>query len=435
MRFIHTSDLHLGRRLGSWSLEADQAHMLGQLLAIVEDSAADALVVAGDVYDSPQPSEWAVRLWDNFLTQLAHRGTPVLVVGGNHDSGARLACGSALMAEAGVYVAGELGASPTPTNVLVEGVRFWLVPFVRPADVRSWAAKTAPSPQDSLSAKKSMPPEISTYTQALSYVLDRARSQSDFGSTTNVCVAHQFVTVGASEPERSDSERLSLGTLDNVDSSAFAGFDYVALGHIHKPQQLGTSCVRYSGTPLKYSASEIGQHKGVIVVELDPTPGTRPRVERIPIQPLRDFRQVEGTMAELERLCTTEDDTHADDYMRAIVRDDNPLNVMERLRRLWPHMVEVAFDNASTQAQGVDSAGLAVSDMRNKSELFSAFFEAQAGRPLTTLEAEAVARAFAQAQEEGELLCVHYRLRLRPLVRISSARPSILRAWASAGCS
>lgn len=389
MRFIHTSDLHLGRKLAQMSLEPDAEHVLSQLVDLTKRSGAQALVVAGDIYESPNPSEIAVRQWDRFITRMAKLRVPVLAVSGNHDSGARLAVGSDLIALSGIHIAGELRGEIQP--VVVEGVNFWLIPFVRPADVRSWAAE-----QD-LDAGS-----VVNYDTALALVLDHARSLPEFSLRPNVCVAHQFVTNSGVSPERSESEHLSLGTLDSVDVRVFDGFDYVALGHIHGPQRMRRDEVRYAGSPLKLSSSEVSQNKSFVVVGIKKTDeGTRVKFKLVPVEPLRDFRIQKGSVDELLRMAAQEDEARRQDFVHAVVTDDDPLDVVARLRRMWPNLEQVTFDNAITRAAGVMEAPTEVDLSKNMNDLFREFFELQAGKPLSEDEAKLVDDAFEKVLSKG----------------------------------
>ncbi len=389
MRFVHTSDLHLGRKLAQMSLERDCAQVLSQLKELVGRSAAQALVVAGDVYDSPNPAEVAVRLWDGFITDMADLGVPVLAVSGNHDSGARLAVGSDLIARAGIHIMGELQDDLHP--VVLDGVNFWLIPFVRPADVRAWASRLG------LDADS-----VINYDTGLRLLCDHIRSQETFAERPNVCVAHQFVTNAGVPPERSDSEHFSLGSLDNVDRRVFDGFDYVALGHLHGPQKVGEDTIRYAGSPLKLSASEIRQHKSFTVVGIKATDeGTRVKFRLVPVEPLRDFREVRGSVEELVACAKQEPEEQREDFIHAVVTDDDPIDVVARLRRVWPNLEQVVFDNAVTRAAGVEQLSEEVDFEKDMRELFREFFLAQAGKPLEDDEARLVDEAMESVLNGG----------------------------------
>lgn len=385
MRFLHTADLHIGRRLAQMSLEEDTRRVLGQLAELATMLVVDAVVIAGDVFDSPTSSEAALRQWDEFLHVMADRNIPTLVVSGNHDSGARLAYGATFAADKGVHIAGELKGEVG--CVTVAGTNFWLVPFVRPADVRAWAQGLG------LDAGS-----VVNYDTAVRLVLDHVRRQPQFAEGPNVCVAHQFVTYSGVKPDRSDSERLSLGTLDNVDVSAFEGFEYVALGHVHGPQRVGRDSVRYAGSPLKYSASEIGQHKSFCLVTMGEK-GEEPAVRQVPVKPLHDFRLQRGSLDELVALGRAEDEDRRQDYIHAVVTDDSALDVVARLRDVWPNLEQVTFDNSITRAAGVEAADQEVIG-KDMDELFRDFFADQAGRELTDEERDLAAAALERVHKK-----------------------------------
>lgn len=417
MRFVHTADLHLGRRLAQMPLEHDMDVVLSQLIEVVQEHQADALVIAGDVFDSANPSESSVRQWDAFLSRLAKENITALVVSGNHDSGARLGMGSSLIAYSGIHVAGEL--LHEVQQVAVDGVTFWLVPFVRPAEVRAWARAMGLADEQVEGVKD--------YTSALALVCDEIRRRPEFRQGPNVCVAHQFVTAGGTRPHTSQSEQVSLGSLDNVDVSVFDGFDYVALGHVHRPQRIGRDSIRYAGSPLKLSASEIPYQKSFCVVEVEARDsqahdaraqgqasrpdapdsdsvsgaGGQARVscELIPVRPLHDFRRESGSMAELLQRARAESEERRQDYIQAVITDDDPMDVTARLRSVWPNLEEVTFDNALTRAAGADQALSSQPIERGLADLFSDFFEQQAGRPLADDERALAASAFEDARQ------------------------------------
>ena len=389
MRFVHTSDLHLGRKLAQMPLEQDCKHLLQQLKDLVEHSESQALVIAGDIYESQNPAEAAVRMWDRFITSMAEARIPVLAVSGNHDSGARLSVGSDLIALSGIHIAGELKGELKP--VVVGDVNFWLIPFVRPTDVRSWAT------EQELDAGM-----VINYETAMKLVLDTARATEEFAARPNVCVAHQFVTNSGITPEQSDSEHLSLGTLDNVDYRVFDGFDYVALGHIHGPQRMGRDEVRYAGSPLKLSSSEIRQNKSFVVVDIaEEDDKTQVEFELVPVKPFRDFRKERGSVEELVARAKREDERMREDFIHAVVTDDDPVDVTARLRRVWPNLEQVEFDNAITRAAAEEQLPAEIDLEKNMIDLFHEFFRMQTGKSLADDEAKLVSDAFEKVLTEG----------------------------------
>ena len=271
MKFIHLSDLHLGKRVNEFSMLEEQDYIFGKIIEIVMDEWPDALLIAGDVYDKPVPPVEAVKLFDRFLCALSGTGVKVLVISGNHDSPERLSFASGLLGGSGVFISPAYGGEVSSVTFTDEWgkVNFYMLPFIKPAHVARWF------PDE----------DIQSYTSAVRVAL--AHTPINFNGR-NVLLTHQFVT-GA---ERSESEEISVGGADNVDGSVFEGFDYVALGHIHGPQSIGKPTVRYCGTPLKYSFSEASHKKSVTVVEM----GQKGDVEvrTVPLTPRRDWVQLRG---------------------------------------------------------------------------------------------------------------------------------------------
>ena len=247
MKLIHLSDLHLGKRVNEFSMLEDQAYILEQILTIIDAEQPQAVLVAGDIYDKAVPSAEAVQLFDDFLCRLSWRRLQVFVISGNHDSAERIAFGGRLMDGSGIHLSPVYDGTVEPISLTDEwgAVDVYLLPFVKPAHVRRFFPEAS----------------IESYTDAMAVAISAMEIKED---RRNILLTHQFVT-GAL---RSDSEQISVGGADNVDAAVFASFDYVALGHIHRPQSIGREAVRYCGTPLKYSFSEAGHRKSVTVVEL-----------------------------------------------------------------------------------------------------------------------------------------------------------------------
>ena len=230
MRFLHLSDLHLGKRVCEFSMLDDQRYILEQILSLLDKTPVDGVLLAGDLYDKPVPPAEAVRLLDWFLTQLAERQLPVFAISGNHDSADRIAFGSALLQSSRVYVSPVFSGAPVPIPLTDEygTLDVYLLPFLKPAMVRHvWPDEP-----------------VESYNDALACVLRHCPPDPAHRS---VLVAHQFVAGAAC----CESEEVSVGGVDSVDASLFDAFDYVALGHLHSPQRVGRDTVRYCGTPLK----------------------------------------------------------------------------------------------------------------------------------------------------------------------------------------
>ena len=382
MKLLHIADLHLGKSVCGFSLLEDQRHALGEVVRMAVDQEADALLIAGDVYDKSSPSAAAVSLLDWFFCQLIENGIPCYVVPGNHDSAERLAYAAGPLARQGIHVAppfdGALGRCVLEDR---HGeVNLWLLPFVRPADVR------AHFPDDDIG---------SDYTAACNAAL---RAAAIDPAERNVLVAHQFVTSGGDEPERSDSE-LSVGGLDNVDASAFEAFDYVALGHIHRPQRIGRDQTRYAGSLLKYSASETGHVKSATLVTLgakEPGAACAVGIEQIPIVPLRDMRRIKGPLAELLKPEVAAAQ-NAEDYLHVTLTDPVPaLDALARLRATYPNVMSLEYDAAPAKAMHAGtlppSNGAAV--QTDLAQLFERFFAKQTGDELTEAQRRIVSEAF-----------------------------------------
>lgn len=370
MKFIHLSDLHLGKRVNEFSMIEDQKYILKQILGLVRSEEADAVLLAGDIYDKAVPAAEAVQVFDGFLTALAEMGTAVFAVSGNHDSAERIAFGARLMSGRGVYLSpvydGE-AAHFTLKDAWGE-VCVYLLPFIKPAAVRHAFEEE----------------EIGSYQDA---VQTAVRHMEVDRSRRNILVAHQFVTGAA----RCDSEEISVGGVDNVDASAFDAFDYVALGHIHSPQHVGRETVRYCGTPLKYSFSEADQQKTVTVVEMREKGSVS--IRELPLKPLHDLRRIRGTYMEVTALPFYEN-TAADDYLEITLTDEEDIpDGMQKLRVIYPNLMRLAYDNRRTREDRSLERG---EERQRKSELelFEEFFELQNNQPMSGEQ-----RAFA-----GELI-------------------------------
>lgn len=370
MKFFHLADLHIGKNVNGFSMLRDQRHVLEQVLSAAERERPEGLLLAGDIYDRPVPSGEAVALFDWFLTELAALDIPCLAVAGNHDSGVRLSFAGQLLRKNGVYLAGTVTEQLLHVPFQRDGVtaEVWLLPFLRPAE----AAALFPE-QD-----------IRSYDDAVRAVLSRQPLQPE---TCNLLLAHQFVTQGGEEPERSDSEAISVGGLDNVDSAAFAGFDYVALGHLHGPQQVGERC-HYAGSPLQYSFSELHHQKGITVIQVEEE--KRIMLSRIPLAPLHPLREIRGP---LEALLKPEIVTQGDpeDYLHVTLTDElEPENANARLRAVYPNLMRLDFDNSRTRQEGLRFGPEEGEEPRSLPALFAEFYQRQNGRELEVLSQELV---------------------------------------------
>ena len=376
MKFLHLADLHLGKRVNGFSMLEDQAHILRQILAILDDEQPDGVLIAGDVYDKSVPSVEAVELLDGFLTELRARGIPVLLISGNHDSPERLAFGGRVMDSCGIHISPVYDGALAPVTLHDEfgPVHVWLLPFVKPAHVRRWFPDA----------------DIESYTDAVA----EAVAHMDIDTAArNVLVTHQFVTGGT----RSGSEELSVGGTDNVDSSVFAPFDYVALGHLHGAQQIDHPTVRYAGSPLKYSFSEASQHKSVTVVTLGEKGDVQ--VRTVALTPLRELREIRGSYDELTARSFYEHTTYRSDYLHLILTDEQDVfDAMSRLRTIYPYLMTLDYDNARTRAAGGMSVP-AETERRTPLELFEALYTRQNHRPMSEVQRAYIAQLMEQTME------------------------------------
>lgn len=376
MKFLHLADLHLGKRVNGFSMLEDQAHILRQILAILDDEQPDGVLIAGDVYDKSVPSVEAVGLLDGFLTELRARGVPVLLISGNHDSPERLAFGGRVMDSCGIHISPVYDGALAPVTLqdAFGPVHVWLLPFVKPAHVRRWFPDA----------------DIESYTDAVAEAI--AHMDIDTAAR-NVLVTHQFVTGGT----RSGSEELSVGGTDNVDSSVFAPFDYVALGHLHGAQYIGRETIRYAGSPLKYSFSEARQHKSVTVVTLGEKGDVQ--VRTVALTPLRELREIRGSYDELTARSFYEHTTYRSDYLHLILTDEQDVfDAMSRLRTIYPYLMTLDYDNARTRAAGGMSVPAGM-ERRTPLELFEALYQRQNHRPMSEVQRAYIAQLMEQIME------------------------------------
>lgn len=387
MRFFHLGDLHIGKRLGEFSLIDDQEAILEQIVTLAVTHKPDAVVLAGDIYDKSIPSGEAVTLFDDFLTALAGQGMQVLIVSGNHDSPERLHFGSRLMTQNGVHLAGLF--SGHLQRVVLEDdlgpVHFYLMPFLKPAMLNPWYADQ----------------QIDGYEEAVRTVIRAA----DLDPTVRqVLVAHQFITSNGREPERSDSETVAIGGLDQIDASVFDAFDYVALGHLHGPQSIGRETVRYAGSPLKYSFSEAHHRKSVVQVDL----GRKGDVQLslLPLTPVRDMREIRGPLEALLEAARAEIQTSGSasgDFIRAVLTDEGPVyDAIGQLRLVYPNLMRIDFENSRTSTEG-PSRTAASGDVSRQSplDLFAEFYANQNGGTLTDEQTDILTEIFERVGGAG----------------------------------
>lgn len=376
MKFIHISDLHLGKRVNEFSMIDDQEYILRQILQIVDAECPHGVLIAGDVYDKSVPSAEAVAVLDMFLVALAQRGLQVFLISGNHDSPERLAFGGRIMDRSGIHIAPAYRGEVSKYTMEDEYglVHIHLLPFVKPVHVRRYFPQL----------------EIQDYTDAVGAVVSAMEVDE---TQRNVLVAHQFVTGAA----QCDSEERSVGGTDQVDASVLDGFDYVALGHLHGPQSVGKETVRYCGTPLKYSFSEAKHHKSVTVVELGKKGETA--VRTVPLTPKRDLVELRGTYEQLTFRGFYQGTSYPQDYVHITLEDEEDIpEGMSKLRVIYPYLMKLDYDNRRTRAQQQLEVA---TDIPSKTPLewMEQFYESQNGQPMEEYQRDLAAKLMERVWE------------------------------------
>lgn len=362
MKLMHLADLHLGKRVNGFSMMEDQEYILNRILEIMEEEQPDGLLIAGDVYDKTIPPAEAVRRMDDFLTAVAEKHVPVFLISGNHDSAERVAFGHQLMQGSGIWISPVYDG--TIRHHTLEDrwgeVNIYLISFLRPSVVRSFFPDV----------------EIEDYTDALRTIIEDLQVDT---SRRNVVLAHQFVTAAGALPETCDSEQLSVGGLDRVDGSVFSPFDYTALGHLHGPQRVGSETIRYAGSPLKYSFSELHQKKSVTVAELRAKGETE--IRQIPLQPRREMIELRGTFEEILEEARKKGEPQTDYYHMILTDETDVVDALSRLREYYPNIMLLDYDNRRTRSQK-EVEQLDRVEERTPGELFAALYEQQNGQEM-----------------------------------------------------
>lgn len=354
MRFLHTGDLHIGKTVNDFSMLEDQRHILRQILQLASEKRVQAILIAGDIYDRSIPPAEAVGVLDDFLTRCAKEKISVLCIAGNHDSPERISFAEKLLEKQEIYMAGSYSNPPRRVRMEDEygAVDFVLLPFVKPAMAEAGSSKEA----------------VGRLLQA-----DRDAEEKNAGAKRKVLLTHFFITDGDRLPELSDSETtVNVGGLDNVEAALFADFDYVALGHIHKPQQIGERKVYYAGSPLKYSFSEWKQTKGVNLVELGEKGSVC--VEQLPLKPLREMRVIQGKLEDLiSQPVIQAADREA--YIQArLTNEEELIDPIGTLRTVYPNIMQLILCKNEKQMSGEYETKI-VRRRKSTSELFADFYQ------------------------------------------------------------
>ncbi|WP_448902009.1 exonuclease SbcCD subunit D [Eubacterium sp.] len=377
MRFLHLADLHIGKRVSGFSMIEDQKFVFEQVYNVIENEKIDGIIMAGDIYDKPVPSAEAVKLFDEMLTRLVSINLPIFVISGNHDSAERIGFGSDILSAAKVYMSRVYNGNLQKIELEDDygKINIYLLPFIKPATVKNIYKEA----------------EIKDYDDALAYVLSQEKIDE---TKRNVIVSHQFVT-GAM---RSESEEVSVGGLDNVSVENYDAFDYVALGHIHRAQQMGRESARYAGTLLKYSFSEENHNKSMTIVDLKEKGNIE--IKEIPVKPLHDLKTIKGKFSEI----TSEEfykELKKENYYRAVLTDDDDiLNAIGKLKSIYPNLMSMEYDNTRTRSYSVVD-NVETGEAKSPLDYFEEFFEKQNGRKMSEKQRDYLLEILGEAKEEN----------------------------------
>lgn len=386
MKFIHTADWHIGKIINEFSMLEEQKIVLKQLLGIMEQQKPDALIIAGDVYDRSIPPVEAVELVDDiFCTILLDMKIPVLVIAGNHDGAERLSFASKILTDRGLHIVGKV--TPAVQKVTLADqfgpVNFYMLPYADPRYIRNMLEDSA----------------ISTHDDAMRAITGPIRQQLDT-SCRNIMITHGYITyMGQDNASTCESERpLSIGGTDFVSTSHFDGFNYTALGHLHGNQKTGNDCIRYSGSLMKYSFSEVNHKKGVNIVELDKAGQAAAAFSEL--VPSRDMRIIKGPIKELLSPGIYKS-ANPEDYIYAVLTDREELvDPISKLRTVYPNIMGLTRENGNS-AQDSRTAASAGYKTKSRLELFNEFFYSIKGEPLGEDSGKVVARIIEDVEREG----------------------------------
>lgn len=378
MKLLHIGDLHLGKTLGEYDLIEDQRYILEQVLKIIKKNCVDAVLLAGDIYDKPVPSEAATRLLDWFLSGLSERNVKTFMISGNHDSDDRLNFGSSLFETNQIFISSVYDGTLYERVMTDEygEVHIYLLPFVKASQVRHFF------PEE----------RIESYDDAVRVIIDHANIDPD---VRNVLAAHQFVAGKSKDPTLGGSESVSVqnvGMVEKIGCDHFDAFDYVALGHIHSPQSVGRKFIRYSGSILKYSLSESSDKKSAVLITLEDKGKTD--IELIPLEPVRDLRHLKGPA---EKLLAKENTESEEDFIYATLTDEEIIyDAMQIFRQVYPNTVKIDYDNSHTKE--IDQVDLAkIGNHRSFSELIADFYRQIYDREITEEEMTIMRQAAKEA--------------------------------------
>ncbi len=377
MKFAHLADLHLGKTVNGFSMIEDQKYILKQILHILEDKHVDAVLIAGDIYDRSIPSAEAMQLLNAFLTELNKRNYEVYIIAGNHDSAERLTYGSDIFNQMHIHIEGSWNGSLAYYDYhdAYGIVRVHLLPYIRPSDINRYSEEKADS-----------------YNKAIEEAIETA----DLSEDRNIILTHQFVS--GTVLDEDGSEELNIGGLDAVDGHLYDAFDYVAMGHIHRPQKLLRETMRYSGTPLPYSFAECRYHKSMPVITMEEK-GNVSGIELCSLKPLHGMREIHGYFNDI--IHNSREDEHTDDYMHITLNDENDVtDALPQLREIYPNLMKLDYDNTRTRNQK-DLRALKKMEKQNPVDIFSDFYTLSNGAEMSDEQKKIIQDLITSVWEES----------------------------------
>ena len=383
MKILHLADLHLGKILQEQSLIEDQKYMLNEIINIIKDENVEAVLISGDIYDRSIPSVEAVNLLDEFLKKLAKElKLKVFIIAGNHDSKERLNFGSKMFEDDGIYIETKYKGNLRKISLNDEfgKLNIFMLPFIKPIEVKQFFDEDLEN----------------NYNTAISKIIGKEKIDTN---ERNIILVHQFITAGTNEPERTESEVLTLGGIENVDVSNFNNFDYVAIGHVHRAQRIGRDTARYAGTMLKYSFSEVNDNKSVPIIDIKEKGNIN--IKLIPLKPLRDMREIKGP---LEKLLSKEiyEQGNTEDYIKAIITNEEPVyDAIGKIRRVYPNTLKLEIKNSKT-INDIKIQNMNLENLKKKSELelFADFYKSQNAVELDEKQISIMQKIIEEAKNE-----------------------------------
>ncbi len=385
MKILHLADLHLGKILQEQSLIEDQKYMLNEIINIIKDENVEAVLISGDIYDRSIPSVEAVNLLDEFLKKLAKElKLKVFIIAGNHDSKERLNFGSKMFEDDGIYIETKYKGNLRKISLNDEfgKLNIFMLPFIKPIEVKQFFDEDLEN----------------NYNTAISKIIGKEKIDTN---ERNIILVHQFITAGTNEPERTESEVLTLGGMENVDVSNFNNFDYVAIGHVHRAQRIGRDTARYAGTMLKYSFSEVNDNKSVPIIDIKEKGNIN--IKLIPLKPLRDMREIKGP---LEKLLSKEiyEQGNTEDYIKAIITNEEPVyDAIGKIRRVYPNTLKLEIKNSKT-INDIKIQNMNLENLKKKSELelFADFYKSQNAVELDEKQISIMQKIIEEAKNETD---------------------------------